>query len=511
MDQFKLPIAIYARYSTDLQNERSCEDQIIECKQYIERQDDLRGWPTELFSDNAISGSFITNRPSMMRLLGDIRQKNISAIVSESLDRISRSLSEVDEIFRLCKYYGIPIFTVMEGRIQKLHVGLSGTMNSIFIEQISHRVKRGLAGNIRQGKAAGAHPYGYKIKYLNDQGVPEKGLREIYPERARIVQRIYDEFCSGKTVREIVASLNKEDIPSPRGGKWTVSTVIGHRGHGTGILQNAIYIGQIVWNRHNRAKHPITGVRHMRQNPKDTWIYHTCEGLRIISDEQWNKVQHLIQKSLRPQSRPHRKRPPLEFDIYCSQCGAKTIRSTPIYVICPNHKYTGTCTQTRKININKLRRAIYEQIALDPSTLWDEWRAHLLELGKDKQDQINKTKKECEEYHGTIDRLTEDLCAGGCTTDSFHKHIRKNQSDLEKAEKKLASLQSLSSLATMNKRKFKTLIKAWAHEHEEFVDLLIASVSVGFSIDGTYAIQELIPDYQGLAKILKCYNKAHAS
>ena len=38
MDQFKLPIAIYARYSTDLQNERSCEDQIIECKQYIEKQ-----------------------------------------------------------------------------------------------------------------------------------------------------------------------------------------------------------------------------------------------------------------------------------------------------------------------------------------------------------------------------------------------------------------------------------------------------------------------------------------
>ena len=127
-------------------------------------------------------------------------------------------------------------------------------------------------------------------------------------------------------------------------------------------------------------------------------------------------------------------------------------------------------------------------------------------MGKDKQDQINKTKKECEEYRGHIDRLTEDLSVGGCTADSFHKHVTKNQSDLEKAEKKLASLQSLPSLATMNKRKFKTLIKAWAHEHEEFVDLLIASVSVGFSIDGTYAIQELIPDYHGLAKILKCSN-----
>ena len=51
MDHFELPIAIYARYSTDLQNERSCEDQVIECKQYIERQDDLKGKPTEFFTD----------------------------------------------------------------------------------------------------------------------------------------------------------------------------------------------------------------------------------------------------------------------------------------------------------------------------------------------------------------------------------------------------------------------------------------------------------------------------
>ena len=225
-----------------------------------------------------------------------VKQQKIAAIVAESLDRISRSLSETDEIFRLCTYYGIPIFTVMEGRIQKIHVGLSGTMNSMQIEQISQRVKRGQAGNIRQGKAAGALAYGYKVKYLNDQGVPESGLREIHPEEAKIVQRIYNEFCSGKTVGEIVASLNKEGIPSQRGGKWRSSTVSGHRGRGNGILQNPIYKGQIVWNRHNFAKHPLTGVRHIRPNPKEIWQSSTCEDLRIISDEQWNKVQHLIQK-----------------------------------------------------------------------------------------------------------------------------------------------------------------------------------------------------------------------
>ena len=504
MDQLKSPIAIYARYSSDLQNKRSCEDQVIECQQFIERQDDLRGRPIEIFTDNAISGSFIRSRPGMVRLMDAIEQQNISAIVSESLDRISRSLSETDEIYRLCTHYGIPIFTVMEGIIQKIHVGLSGTVNSMFIEQVSHRVKRGQAGNIRQGKAANAPPYGYKVKYLNDQGVPERGLREIDPEQAKIVQRIYNEFCSGKTLREIITSLNNEGIPSPRGGKWGRWSVLGHLERGFGILQNAMYIGQLVWNRNNFVKHPITGLRRIRPNPKEIWLSNTCEDLRIISDDQWMEAQHLIQKSQAPPRRPRKNNPPLEFDIYCSQCGAKTARHGFNYTTCSNHKYTGTCTQTRRININKARRAIYEQIALDPSTLWDEWRAHLLESGKDKQDQINKAKKEYEEYRGHIDRLTEDLGAGVCTADSFHKHITKNQSDLEKAEKKLAYLQSLPPLATLNKRKFKTLIKAWGHEHEEFIDLLTASVTVGVSIDGTYAIQELIPDYHGLAKILKC-------
>ena len=297
MDKVKLPIAIYTRYSTDLHNKRSCEDQLLEWKLYIERHDDLRGRPIEIFTDNAISGSYIGNRPSIVRLMEAIKQQKIAAIVSDPLDRISRSLSETDEIFRLCVDYDIPIFTVMEDRIQKIKVGSLEMMNSLHVEQISHRVKRGQVGNIRQGKAATSCAYGYKIKYLNDQGVPERGLREIYPEHARIVQRIYDEFCSGKTVREIVASLNNEGIPLPHGGKWNRLTIAGRSGRGNGILRNPIYTGQIVWHRNNYDNHPITGIRHIRQNPKEIWQSSTCEDLRIISDEQWNKVQHLIQKS----------------------------------------------------------------------------------------------------------------------------------------------------------------------------------------------------------------------
>ena len=509
MDKSKLPIAIYARYSSDLQNERSCEDQVIECKQYIEKQDDLRGRPIEIFTDNAISGSFVSNRPDMVRLIEAIKQQKIAAIVSESLDRISRSLSNTDEIFRLCAYYGIPIFTVMEGIIQKIHVGLSGTVSSIFIEQIALRVKRGQAGNIRQGKSAGAVAYGYKVKYLNDQGVPERGLREIYPEQARIVQRIYNEFCSGKTVHEIVASLNNEGIPSPHSGKWGRSTLLGARGRGSGILRNRMYKGELVWNRNNSAKHPTTGIRHIRPNPKDTWIYCTCEDLRIIPDEQWMEAQHLIQKIWVSQRTLHKNHPPIGFDIYCSQCGDKTVRSTPIYVICPNHKNTRICKETRKININKARLAIYEQIALDPGTLWDEWDALMLELQKDRPRHIREAEKERDEYRDRLGRFIAALTSGNSELDLLRGPIMKHQSDLEDVEKKLASLEALPALITPNKRKFKALIRAYRNEPEVLVRFLITSVTI--DIDNEYTVRELNPDYQGIAEILKLYEASKAT
>ena len=513
MDQFKLPIAIYARYSSDLQNERSCEDQIMECRQFIARQDDLRGRPIELFIDNAISGSFVNNRPDMVRLMDAIEQQNISALVSESLDRISRSVSHTDEIYQLCEHYDIPIITVMDGRIQRVHVGLGGMMNAMHVEQLAHRVKRGQAGNIRQGKAASGCAYGYKIKYLNDQGVPERGLQEIYPEHARIVQRIYDEFCSGKKASEIVASLNNEGIHSPRGGKWGRTTVTGHRGCGDGILRNPIYKGERVWDRNNLAKHPITGRRRIRPNPEDTWIHYTCEDLRIISDKQWMEAQHLIQKIWVFQRAPRKNHPPIGFDIYCSQCGAKTIRNTSIYVICPNRRNTRTCTQTctqtRKININTARRAIYEQIALDPGTLWDEWDARRLELQKDRPRHIREAEKERDEYRDCIDKLIAASVSRDYKLDWLRKPIMKHQSDLEDVEKKLAFLEALPALITPNKRKFKALIRAYRNEPEVLVRFLITSVTI--DIGNEYTVRELNPDYQGIAEILKLYEASKAT
>ena len=61
----------------------------------------------------------------------------------------------------------------------------------------------------------------------------------------------------------------------------------GNAKRGTGILNNELYIGRLVWNRLRYVKNPDTGKRVSRLNPSSEWLTKNVPELRIISDELW--------------------------------------------------------------------------------------------------------------------------------------------------------------------------------------------------------------------------------
>ena len=66
---------VYARYSSELQRERSIEDQIRLCRACIVRQ----GWAyRHAFADRAVSGAG-TLRPAYQRLLEEARRRRVAA------------------------------------------------------------------------------------------------------------------------------------------------------------------------------------------------------------------------------------------------------------------------------------------------------------------------------------------------------------------------------------------------------------------------------------------------
>ena len=157
---------IYARYSTDLQNERSIEDQVALCQAYAARES-LN--VVEVYEDKACSGASIMGRDGLLRLLERAREKAFNFVIVEALDRLSRDMEDLAGIHKRLSFLGIEIRAVHEGVVNTVLVGLRGLVGQLYREDNAHKIRRGQAGRVGQGLNAGGLTYGY-APVPNDPG-----------------------------------------------------------------------------------------------------------------------------------------------------------------------------------------------------------------------------------------------------------------------------------------------------------------------------------------------------
>ncbi len=129
------------------------------------------------------------------------------------------------------------------------------------------------------------------VKKLDASGEPIRGDREIDEAQAGVVRRIFEQFACGVGPRSIAKALNAEGIVGPDGSLWNDTTIRGRVKRGTGIINNELYVGRLVWNRQRYIKDPSTGRRVSRMNPESEWIVTEVPELRIIDDEAWQSVK----------------------------------------------------------------------------------------------------------------------------------------------------------------------------------------------------------------------------
>ncbi|MEF2549247.1 recombinase family protein [Aurantimonas sp. E1-2-R+4] len=363
--------ALYARYSSDNQSKASIEDQFRLCREHAQRE---RWEIVGYYEDAAISGSSTILRPGIQRLMRDAQHGEFNILLAEALDRISRDQADVATLYKQLKFAGVIIVTLAEGDISELHVGLKGTMNALFLKDLAMKTHRGLRGRVEKGKAGGGLCYGYRVvKKLDANGEPVRGDREIVPEEAEIVRRVLREFAAGKPPKAIAVDLNKEDIPGPLGRAWGDTSIRGHRTRGTGIVNNELYAGVLVWNRQRFVKDPSTGKRVSRPNPESEWIRAEVPHLRIVDDALWNAVrerQKQIAEIFGPNpantregraKRLHLANRPVSLLsglLTCSCCSGKIGIILSDRLGCLNHQRRGTCTNNRTILRKKLEARV---------------------------------------------------------------------------------------------------------------------------------------------------------
>ncbi|WP_281985124.1 recombinase family protein [Thalassorhabdomicrobium marinisediminis] len=284
-------VAIYARFSTDMQNPKSAEDQERECRKHAERE----GWSVEqVFQDTALSGA-TKGRPGYEALLSAVKARQFDIVLFEHLDRLGRDLEFLMGFYKEARHADCELHQLHQGKLGIFDIGILGTFAQIFLEELSYKTRRGLVGKIKAGKSAGGLSYGYCARRTG-AGDAIKGEQDIDTNEAPIVERIFREYAAGKSPIHIAADLNADGIAAPRGrgngsGHWRQTTINGNRERGTGILNNELYIGRRVWNRQRYSKHPETGKRVPRPNPPKDWIIHEVPDLRIIEQSLWDAVK----------------------------------------------------------------------------------------------------------------------------------------------------------------------------------------------------------------------------
>ena len=141
------------------------------------------------------------------------------------------------------------------------------------------------------GKSGGGLCYGYQVTRATQDGSPTTGNREIVPAEAEVIRRIFRDYAAGLSPKALARRLNAERCPGPGRAPWNPSTIHGNPARGTGILNNELYIGRLVWNRLRYIKDPDTGKRVSRPNPPSEWVTTAVPELRIVDDELWNQVR----------------------------------------------------------------------------------------------------------------------------------------------------------------------------------------------------------------------------
>jgi len=325
----------------------------------------LRGWRVAaVYSDAAITGATIM-RPEYQRLLQDAERGMFDVVVVEAIDRLSRRLADIANFHDIVEFKKVKLHATDHGEMNSLMIALLGSMAQAFLKDLKAKTKRGLTGKIRAGLSAGSIGYGYRVD------PSEKGKRIKVEEEAAVVRRIFEDYANGVSPRTLAAALNSEGVLGPRGGAWIDTTIRGQVDRGTGLLNNELYIGRIVWNRCTYERPPGGDKRLARMNKKENWEISEDESLRIVDDVLWQRVKDqqgrvrtVIGRDNRgvALNRVHRAQHLLSGPVFCGACGSSFAMRDGRYYGCSNYRSKGTCGNDLKVKRADLERIVGDAI-----------------------------------------------------------------------------------------------------------------------------------------------------
>ena len=354
-----------------------------------------------------------TNRPKFKEMIQDMKDGKINKIIVYKLDRLTRSIKDLETICTLLEEYNCDLESVAEeintsNANGKFFIRMLTILAQLEIERTSERTKFGLVGAARKGHVSGSPPLGYTKK--------DKSKKLIINElEADVVKRIFSMYLEGKSVCAICDEFNKENILNR---KWVTTTV-------DKILSNKIYIGSI---------------EHGKRKKDNVQIFENVVP-PIIDKTSFEMVQKRKEKNLKNY---HRKRTYIFMQkILCPKCNKIMGGESSTSHTGEKHIYYKCNCCKKRISEKKIEKELIKFLndMLDFFLIIDN--TFKLSINKDTELEIEKYKKIKLELNDKITRIKAAFVDGTIESKDFGKELKSLEKELEYIELKLKELNDL--------------------------------------------------------------------
>ena len=290
--------AAYARYSSEMQRETSLDDQIATARRYASAHG-FEFLDEHVYTDAAVSGASL-DRPGIQALLLAVARRPLSfnVLLVDDSSRVARDLADAVRFMQQLKFCGVRVIYISQNidsanEQAETLIAVHGVVDSLYLREMSKKVRRGLAGQLARGFATGSSTYGYRTIPVPDpsaktdaHGHPTLlGHRvEVQPDEARVIVQIFEWYAGGLGTRRIVERLQTTGWFGPRGASWKSGAV-------KRILVNERYTGKRIWGQKVFERRPGTRQHIARALPRDQWHVLDCPDLRIVSDDLWRRAE----------------------------------------------------------------------------------------------------------------------------------------------------------------------------------------------------------------------------
>ena len=394
---------IYCRVSTEEQSREgfSLGEQQERLKEFCKFK---RYTIHKVYIDAGISAKN-DKRPAYQEMLNDVKNGKINVIVALKLDRLTRSVYDVEKLMKILNDYNCDLDcfadesnTITANGRMVMRITTSVSQNEI--ERCSERTKFGMVGAIKAGHIPNHTPLGFKRD--NKKLVPDLLTKDI-------VIRMYDLYLEGKSYQAIANIYNKEQVLGKT--NWKDSTI-------GKIMTNELYKGNYLHGK--KTKYP-------------TYYENVVEP--IVSKEKWDNCQYQKKRNAR-----HYERTATYLftnKLKCSTCGrflggcatTKPNGKKYYYYKCKKYK---TNYKEEEIK-NGLLIELYELIQKD--NLINKYYTPFIKSKLDNNaEEYTKKIKELEKQK---DRIKKAYMQGIVKIDEFGNELKSIEFNIEELEKKI--------------------------------------------------------------------------